>query len=63
MWWTQIDHWRDRNSLEYPKKKDIIMPQYALERLYVLTKDVNASMTTDVGQHQMWIAQYYYFDE
>ncbi|MCZ2204035.1 acetolactate synthase 3 large subunit [Bartonella sp. A05] len=62
-WWTQINRWRARNSLAYVKKKDIIMPQYALERLHVLTKDINTYITSDVGQHQMWTAQYCHFNE
>ncbi|EJF91473.1 acetolactate synthase 3 large subunit [Bartonella melophagi] len=62
-WWTQINQWRARNSLVYVKKKDVIMPQYALERLHALTKDANTYITTDVGQHQMWAAQYCRFEE
>lgn len=62
-WWQQINRWRARNSLAYAQKKDAIMPQYAIERLYALTKEKNAYITTEVGQHQMWAAQYYGFDK
>ena len=62
-WWTSIDLWRARNSLSYKQSKDVIMPQYAIERLYELTKDRNTYITTEVGQHQMWAAQYYGFEE
>ncbi|HEY8352296.1 MAG TPA: thiamine pyrophosphate-dependent enzyme, partial [Sphingomonadales bacterium] len=62
-WWKQIDAWRGRNCLAYRKSDDVIMPQYALERLYELTKDRNPYVSTEVGQHQMWAAQFYKFDQ
>ncbi|MCP4182538.1 MAG: acetolactate synthase 3 large subunit [Hyphomicrobiales bacterium] len=62
-WWEQINVWRGRNSLAYRPSKDIIMPQYAIERLYELTKDRNTYITTEVGQHQMWAAQFYGFEQ
>ncbi len=62
-WWKQIDQWRARRCLAYRNSSDIIMPQYALERLYDLTKDYDLYVTTEVGQHQMWAAQYFKFEE
>jgi len=62
-WWKDIDSWRARKSLSYKPAKDYIMPQYALERLYELTKDKDTYITTEVGQHQMWAAQFYHFDK
>ncbi|MEJ1120310.1 acetolactate synthase 3 large subunit [Phyllobacterium sp. CCNWLW109] len=62
-WWLQIDKWRSRKSLSYTRNKDVIMPQYALERLYALTKDRDTYITTEVGQHQMWAAQFYGFEK
>ena len=62
-WWRQIEQWRGRNSLAYSPNTDIIMPQYAIERLYALTKDKDTYITTEVGQHQMWAAQFYGFEE
>lgn len=62
-WWEQIDRWRARNSLAYAPNKDVIMPQYALQRLNELTKGRNTYITTEVGQHQMWAAQFMDFDE
>ena len=62
-WWNTIEKWRRRNCLRYSKSKSIIKPQYALERLYDLTKDRDTYITTEVGQHQMWAAQFYKFDE
>ncbi|WP_210190862.1 acetolactate synthase 3 large subunit [Brucella thiophenivorans] len=62
-WWGQIDRWRGRNSLAYAPNKDVIMPQYALQRLNELTKDRNTYITTEVGQHQMWAAQFMDFEE
>jgi acetolactate synthase-1/2/3 large subunit len=62
-WWKQIEQWRAKKSLSYKKSRDAIMPQYAVERLYELTKDRDAYITTEVGQHQMWAAQFYHFEE
>jgi acetolactate synthase-1/2/3 large subunit len=62
-WWTQINKWRARKSLAYKKSSDVIKPQYAVERLYELTKDRDTYITTEVGQHQMWAAQLYHFQE
>ncbi len=62
-WWKQIDRWRGRKSLAYKNSKDIIKPQYAIQRLYELTKDKDVYITTEVGQHQMWAAQFFHFEE
>ena len=62
-WWKSIDGWRAKRSLSYKTSKDVIMPQYAIERLYELTKDRDTYISTEVGQHQMWAAQFYHFDE
>jgi acetolactate synthase-1/2/3 large subunit len=62
-WWKQIDQWRDRNSLAYTPNNDVIMPQYAIQRIYELTKHMDSYISTEVGQHQMWAAQYYGFEE
>jgi acetolactate synthase I/II/III large subunit len=62
-WWAQIDRWRSRNCLAYKNATDFIMPQYALQRLHALTKDRDLYVTTEVGQHQMWAAQFFGFEE
>ncbi len=62
-WWGQIDDWKARNCLAYTQTGKIIKPQYALERLEALTKDMDRYITTEVGQHQMWAAQYLKFDD
>jgi acetolactate synthase I/II/III large subunit len=62
-WWKDINTWRARNSLSYKNSKEIIKPQYAIERLYQLTKSRKTYITTEVGQHQMWAAQHFHFDE
>ena len=62
-WWKQINEWRARKSLAYKQNNDVIMPQYALQRLNELTKDRKTYITTEVGQHQMWAAQYLDFEE
>jgi len=62
-WWAQIDKWRARNSLTFKNSIKVIKPQYAVQRLYELTKSRNTYITTEVGQHQMWAAQHYHFEE
>ena len=62
-WWTSIAKWRARNSFAYTHSNDVIMPQYAIQRLYELTKDHDTYITTEVGQHQMWAAQFYGFEQ
>jgi len=62
-WWQIIDGWREVKCLNYINSNEIIKPQYALQRLEALTKDKDRYITTEVGQHQMWAAQYLNFDE
>jgi acetolactate synthase-1/2/3 large subunit len=62
-WWEQIARWRARDSLAFKTNPDVIMPQYAISRLYDLTKDRDTYITTEVGQHQMWAAQHFHFDK
>ena len=62
-WWAQIDKWRAKKCLTYKRSNDVIMPQYAIERLYALTQDRDVYITTEVGQHQMWAAQFFRFEE
>ena len=62
-WRTKIETWRARKSFSYKQGDKIIKPQYALERLYELTKSQSAYVTTDVGQHQMWAAQFIKYDK
>jgi acetolactate synthase I/II/III large subunit len=62
-WWAQIDKWRARKSLAYKNSNKIIKPQYAIERLYAASKGRDTYITTEVGQHQMWAAQHFHFDE
>ncbi|MBF0263844.1 MAG: acetolactate synthase 3 large subunit [Gammaproteobacteria bacterium] len=61
-WWKEIEDWRKKKCLSYKKKKDVIQPQSVVEKLYKVTKG-KAFVTSDVGQHQMFAAQYYLFDE
>ena len=61
-WWTQINEWRSKNSLVYKNSDKIIKPQFVIEQLYKVTHG-DAFVTSDVGQHQMWAAQYYKFDK
>jgi len=62
-WWSQIENWRKKNSLGYKNSKEVIKPQFAVQKLYELTKSQDVFITTEVGQHQMWAAQHYKFDK
>ncbi len=63
-WWTTIEAWRSKDCLKYDRGNgDVIKPQYVVETLWNMTKDTDTYITSDVGQHQMWAAQYYRFDE
>jgi len=63
-WWGQIEAWRGRDCLKYDRgNTEVIKPQYVIETLWNMTRDADAYVTSDVGQHQMWAAQFYKFDE
>ena len=62
-WWEQIQKWRSVNSFEFVNSAETIKPQYAVQRLYELTKNKDTYITTEVGQHQMWAAQHYKFNK
>ncbi|GJL95024.1 MAG: acetolactate synthase [Hyphococcus sp.] len=63
LWYAQIEEWRAKRSFAYAPRTDHIKPQYAIERLYALTRGKDVYVSTEVGQHQMWAAQYFHFDE
>src|SRR6187431_1024477 len=62
-WWKTIATWRARNSLAYKTNNDVILPQFAIQRLFEATRGRDTYITTEVGQHQMWAAQFYGFEE
>ena len=62
-WWSDINKWKEKKSLSYSTDEVIIKPQYAIERLYEITKSADPFVTTEVGQHQMWAAQYFGFSK
>ncbi len=63
LWWSQIDEWRKQNCFAYATSTNAIKPQHAIARLYELSRDKDVYVTTEVGQHQMWAAQHFHFDE
>lgn len=62
-WWSTIEKWRDVDSLQFTNSDEVIKPQFAVQRLAEATKDKDVYITTEVGQHQMWAAQYFPFNE
>ena len=62
-WWDHINAWRERKGFAYRRSDTLIKPQHAIERLYALTRDKDVYITTEVGQHQMWAAQFFHFNE
>ena len=62
-WWSQINEWRRRECLKFRTSNDVIKPQAVIDKLWELTRGTDAYITSDVGQHQMWAAQYYRFEE
>jgi acetolactate synthase-1/2/3 large subunit len=62
-WWKEIENWKAMDCLKYKPNRDVIMPQYAIQRLYELSKGKEVYITTEVGQHQMWAAQFFHFEE
>jgi acetolactate synthase-1/2/3 large subunit len=62
-WWGEIDRWRGRNSLGFRQNSETILPQHAIRTLYERTRGKDVYVSTEVGQHQMWAAQYFGFDE
>jgi acetolactate synthase I/II/III large subunit len=62
-WWNQVNEWRKKECLVYKNSSELIKPQFVVETLCELTKDWETYITSDVGQHQMWAAQYYRFEE
>ena len=62
LWWDKINNWKKIDCLNFSNDEKEIKPQYAIQRLYDLTKDKKTFITTEVGQHQMWAAQFYKFE-
>ena len=62
-WWQEIEIWRAKKSLHFEPSDKVIKPQHAIQRLFALTKDKDCYISTEVGQHQMWAAQHFHFDE